>query len=171
MDRKVKVLFLLFSFIFSGFTTSAQSFLYLKKLGGSRSTKYLIGDEIKFQLKGDPYFTTGAIESFGTDYFVIFDTPVFIKDIARIDIRKKNVSWFSFRSSPNKLFIAGIFLPIVDIGNQLITEKKNSVKVHKSIWLTSIGLVVSGIGLRIIAPKYFELGYKRKAVIINSTGT
>ncbi len=144
-----------------------QPFLYLKKLGGRREVRFFSGEEIRFQLKGDPYFVSGPIEGFGDDYFVVFGTEVYLKDIDRFDIKGKNVSWFSFRSSPGKLMMAGLALPIVDVGNQLITEKEGKVNLHPSVIIVSAALITASIILRLIEPKYFVLGEKRKAVIVN----
>ncbi len=160
---------LLAIFFLASLSTEGQTFLYLKKLGGKRSVKYYAYDEVKFQLKGDPYFTTGKIQGFGEDHFVVHDTEVYLEDIARFDIRDKNVTYFSFRSSPGKLMFAGFLLPLADFTNRTVVSGEEASVPHKSIWISSLALFSAGITLRLIAPKYFELGTKRKAVIVTKS--
>ncbi len=154
-----------------GGSAIAQHILYLKKLGGSRSVKYQVQDEIKFQLRGDTYFTSGKIEGFGSDYFIIHETEVYLKDIWRFDISDKNVTYFSFRSSPGKLMFAGILLPLADFTNQTVVAGNSASWPPNSIIIASGSLILAGLGLRLIAPRYFKLGTRRIAVIIEKSDT
>ncbi len=160
---------ILITFLFSWTSVDAfaqQQFLYLKKLGGKREVRFFRGEEIRFQLKGDPHFVTGTIEDFGENYLVVFGTEVYLENIARIDIKSKKVSWFSFESSTGTMLMAGLALPIVDVANQLITEKEGKVNLHPSVIIVSAVLVTASLILKLLEPKYFVLGEKRTAVIV-----
>ncbi len=158
---------MIFGLLFYGcFSASSQSFLYLKKVGGKQAVTYKIGDQIRFQLKENPHFSRGMIQSFGSDYFVIFDTEVKLSDIDRYDIRGLSNNRFNYKVSSQTLFVAGGLLPLAELANQQVSGSGNSTGIHDSIWIGSGILVVSGFILRWLEPKYFKPGLKRKATII-----
>lgn len=144
----------------------SQSFLYLKKLGGKKAVTYNTGDEIRFQLKDDEHFTQGTIESFGEDHFVIHETIVKLTDIYRYDIRGISSNNFNYKFSSNTLFFAGGILPLAELVNQQVSGSGENKGIHGSVWTASGLLVVGGLLLRWLEPKYFKPGWKRKATII-----
>ena len=146
----------------------AQSYLYLKKLGGSNFLRYRLTDEVRFQLKGDDRFASGTITEFGEDYFMIHETKIYLDSIYRIDIRNKSGLSRGMRGSSAPLITASILLPLADFVNNTVVSGEEADVPHKSVWISSLALLGAGIGLKLLAPKYFELGPKRKAVIISS---
>lgn len=147
-------------------SATSQSFLYLKKLGGKQSVTYNKGDQIRFQLKGDSHFTTGTIERFGEDHFVIYETEIKLSDIERYDIRGNSGNKFNYKASSNTLFFAGGLLPLAELANQQVSGSGDNTGILDSIWIASGILVASGFVIRWLEPKYFKPGLKRKATII-----
>ena len=159
-------LFLLILFICWSAFACSQSFLYLKKLGGKQAIVYKEGDEIRFQMKDDEHFAQGIIESFGEDHFVIHETIVKLSDIYRYDIRGISNNSFNYRFSSNTLIFAGGILPLAELANQQVSDSGENKGIHGSVWTASGLLVVGGLLLRWLEPKYFKPGWKRKATII-----
>lgn len=146
---------------------AGQSFLYLKKVGSRHFVSYKTGDEIRFQLKDDTHFSSGLIESFGQDHFVIHETEIKLSDIYRYDIRGLSSNRFNYKVSSTTLFIAGGLLPLAELANQQVSGSGDDTGIHQSIWKASGILVAGGLILKWLAPKYFKPDLKRKATIIS----
>lgn len=145
---------------------SSQSYLYLKKSGGKQAVIFKAGDEIRFQLQDDKYFTQGTIESFGEDHFVIHETVVKLSDVFRYDIRGISNNNFNYSFSSNTLIVAGGLLPLAELANQQVSGSGGSRGIHGSVWTASGILVAGGLILKWLEPKYFKPGWKKKATII-----
>lgn len=145
---------------------SSQSYLYLNKLGGKLAIKYEVGDQIRFQLKADPYFTIGEIEALGKDYFVVHETEVKLEDVYRYDIRKRHKGNFKYGASSSTLFFASGILPLAELANQQVSGSGDNNGIHRSIWIASGLLVVGGVVLKLVEPKYFKPGFNKKATVI-----
>ena len=156
------------SLTFLGNAYGQGSFLYLKKIGSKRSIRFYKGENIKLKLREETHFVSGEIQSLGKDTLTLLNTKVPISDIELVYIRNKNVSWFSFRSSPSKLLTAGILLPAVDALNQSINDNRN-VNIGRGIWITSVVLVGYSFLLKAIEPRYFQVDQKHKITIIDKS--
>ena len=165
MSRLAAIFLFLFGF---NLLVDAQSYLYLKKLGGANFMRYRLQDEIRFQLKGDDRFASGTITQFGENFFMIHETKIYLDSLYRIDIRNKSGLSRGMRGSSNPLITASILLPLADFVNNTVVSGEEADMPHRSVWIGSLALLGAGIGLKLLAPKYFELGPKRKAVIINA---
>lgn len=155
--RKIFFLFILSSGLLC--QIHAQSHLYMNALGKPFQLRIYEEEYIKFRFEGDKNFTSGIIESFTDSGFYIHETHVLLSDIERFDIRGKNFGIWSFRSSPGKLMIAGLFFPLIDIINH------NSPPAPNTLLISGI-LFTSGIVMKSIQRKYFIPGPRNKVSII-----
>ncbi len=114
---------------------------------------------MRFQLKNETNWINGTIEGFTDSSFLIHETEVMLNDISVIDIRGKNHSTWSFKSSPGKLIFAGLAFPIVDMLNQRQV-------VTPGILIISGGLIVAGIVMKAIERKEFSPGDRNRIRII-----
>ncbi len=147
--------------IFSSLLLHAQEerFLLLTKIGSRFRLKIYQYESITLRLKDSELFTSGVIEAFEDSAIIFYDTPIKLVDIAEIDIRNKNHSIWSFRSSPGKLVMSGVMLTTIDLLNQ-------REPITRRISLISGGLILSGIVMKALERKYFIPDRKNKIQII-----
>jgi len=107
------------------------------------------------------------MEDFGEDYFIVYETKVLLSDVYRYDIRDLHNHNFNYRFSSNSLFIAGSLLPLAEWTNQQVSGSGDHTGIHHSVWLGSVSLLMGGIVIRWLEPKYFKPGFKKKATIFS----
>lgn len=139
---------------------SDNPYLLLTKIGSGFQLRIEQYEELTFRLKDEEYFVSGIIEDFTDSSFYVYETEIPLREIAEIDIRNKNHSIWSFRSSPGKLVTAGIMLMTMDLLNQ-------REKISKKISIISGSLILAGVIMKIAERKYFAPGKRNKLHIIN----
>ena len=137
----MKRLLLLFFLIQWSSGSIAQSFIYLKKVGGNFERRIYINDTIRFKLKGDDYFTRGGIELLTDSSFYVYNTEVLLKDIEAVDVNRGFLGM--------KVLIAGLLLPAIDIMNQSYPPSEEILKI-------SGGLIGVAVLLAIFRKRYFK---------------
>lgn len=168
-QRQSVFLYLFFSIAFcSSYSSICQPKLYLKKVGGPFELTYSLKESIRIKLEGEHDFNSGTIQSFTDSSFITMDTEILLDQIACIDIRGKNFSMFSFRSSPGKLMIAGLLLPPVDYINNRVVQSEKNTRIESGILMLSGGLLLSGVALRLLEKKKFKPGKRHKMAILDS---
>jgi len=158
---------LIIAFLIFACAAIAQRSLYLKKVGSTRFLRYRVHEDIKFQLKDQDNFTTGQITSLTDSSFVVHETEILLADINSIDIRNKSALSMGLRGSGNTFFMASILLPLADFTNRTVVSGEEASMPHESVMVATLGLVSLGIACKVLAPKVFEIGPKRKLVVIN----
>jgi hypothetical protein len=138
----------------------SDPFLYLTKINRNFQLKYFAGNEIRLRLHEQEYFTSGIIEGFTDSSLIIHSTEILLASIAQIDIQGLNYSVWSYRSSPGKLIIAGLLLPLVELGN--------TGRIGPSIGISSLLILSSGITMRLLEPKFFIPGGRNKMNVVNA---
>ncbi len=149
------------------FQAAAQeTFLYLNKIGRTTKVKYFEGEDIRFKIKSDEGFSQGKITGFGPDYLKVSGVIIPLDTIESIDIRNKNFSMFSFRSTPGKLGVAGFLYVGIDWFNRRVVSGGPG-GIDGRVAVVAAGLSLSGILLKALQKKYFVPGRRKTITIIN----
>ena len=136
----------------------AQSYLELRKIGNVKGRRFYVGEEIRFKQKGQDGFTRGLIVDFPNDSTIRFYKGYFdIRDIAEVDIRKKLKGW------EWNLVVAGVAYVGLDRLNSRLQNR--SSQSNRALWVPAGVLVGSGLLIRLIKPKKFKVGSRRKLYI------
>ncbi|MEJ2003430.1 MAG: hypothetical protein P8X57_00350 [Cyclobacteriaceae bacterium] len=148
-------------------SASAQErYLLLRKVGKPYQIIFEEGEQMRFRVKGEKHFVEDYIQGLSGDYIRFHYYNIHLDEIEAIDVRDRNFTVFSFRSSPGKLIVAGVGLIVIDQANQvLIRDEPAGLSTGTAIVAGS--LVASGFLLRAIQKKYFRPGGKFKIEIVN----
>lgn len=159
----MRYLSLLLFFLLSLVNGYGQKVLQMEKYGKAKTKKYYIGEVLTFQLEGDDYWYTEAIQ----DILVAENSVLFTNRVVKIDqIRKiksfKNRRWS--RGLSNNLFsFAGGFL-----GLSLLADATTSWEVGSAVWVLPTIAVVTGLLVRwLFRSKTYKLGKKRKLRVLD----
>ena len=164
MIRKVTCIFVL---LLSIFTASAQDrYLLLRKVGRPYQIVFYEGEQMRFRVKGEKHFVQDYIQGLSEDRIRFHYYNIHLDEIEAIDVRDKNFTVFSFRSSPGKLIVAGFGLVAIDQANQVFIRDEPA-GVSTGVAIVAGGLVASGFILRAIQKKYFRPGGKFKIEIVD----
>lgn len=155
--------------LISSLSATAQgTYLYLNKLGRTTKVKFYEQETIRFKLKGDDYFTSGRITGFEADAIKVEDVTIPLKEIVSVDIRDKNFSMFSFRSTPGKLAFAGYGYVFIDWFNRRVVAGEQNAGIDMRVAAVSTGLIGTGYLLKALRKKYFTVGRRKVIAIINT---
>ncbi|MEM1407616.1 MAG: hypothetical protein AAGG59_12630 [Bacteroidota bacterium] len=137
-----------------------EKYLILKKKNRPYSIIFQEGDEMRFKLKGERFFTKALIQGFGKDDIRFHYYRIKLDEIAEIDVASKNFTIFSFRSGPGKLLISGLAFVAIDQFNQTVVNDE-SFGIDSNTALIGAALTSSGIALKLIQKKRWKFR-KRK---------
>lgn len=146
---------ILFLILLSISGKAQQRYLILKKKNRPYSVIFQEGDELRFKLKGEKYFTKGLIEGFGVDEIRFHYYRIKLNEIAEIDVGSKNFTIFSFRSGPGKLLISGFAFVAIDQFNQTVVNDQ-PFSINGKTALIGGALTTSGIVLKLIQKKRWK---------------
>ena len=156
-------------FIFFSFTILAQEpYLYLNKIGRTTKVKFYEQEPIRLKLKGDDYFVSGKITGFEKDAIKISKVSVQLEKIESIDIRDKNFSMFSFRSTPGKLAFAGYGYTAIDWFNRRVVAGEKGAGIDTRVAAVSTGLIGLGYIVKALQKKYFKIGPRNIITVIDT---
>ena len=143
-----------------------EPYLLLRKVGKPYQIVFYEGEEMRFRVKGEKNFINDHILGLAGDRIRFHYYNIKLDEIDAIDVRDRNFTVFSFRSSPGKLIVAGIGLIAIDQVNQVfIRDEPAGVSTGTAIVAGS--LIASGFILRAIQKKYFRPGGKSIIEIID----
>jgi hypothetical protein len=155
--------------LISSLSVTAQgTYLYLNKLGRTTKVKFYEKETIRFKLKGDDYFTAGRITGFEDEAVKVENVAIPLDQIESIDIRDKNFSMFSFRSTPRKLAFAGYSYVFIDWFNRSVVAGQQNVGIDTRVAMVSTGLIGTSYLLKALRKKYFTIGGRKVIAIINT---
>lgn len=146
----------------------AQNFLLLKNGHDRIAVVYDLEDEIRLQLKGEDGFISGYITHVGLDHFEVDGNRVMLDHVSRFDVRDKPHFNFNFDASANVLLIAAVVLPAAEVYNRGIEDFEGPSSIDGTIIKVSASLILGGLLMKMLRPKYFKPGHTKKAVIISN---
>ena len=111
----------LFLTIATSFTTVAQQFMVLEKMGTKKRFEYYPGQEITFKTDDEDYFTRLGIRGFSDSLILLSDRSLPFKSITSINIKNHKDRTFISRLGPY-LMVAGSLLILFDVVNQTVIQ-------------------------------------------------
>jgi hypothetical protein len=157
MQKVIPVVILIFGLL-SISECFAAKYLLLKRLGRKGSIEFTDGEFIRYQLKGADSFQRSLILGFSDSTIIFRNYEVAIKDIAKIDIRKKSFGGFRWNQlGLLSILSGGLFLVIDSINNEFTSQTA----------IISSSLVGGGLILALLKQRYFKISRKHKIEIIN----
>ncbi|MCA6078030.1 hypothetical protein [Fulvivirga sedimenti] len=143
-------------------------YLLLRKVGRPYQIVFYEGEEMRFRVKGEKKFIKDYIQGLKGDVIRFHYYSIKLSEIEAIDVRGRNFTVFSFRSSPGKLFVAGIGLIAIDQLNQVVIRDEPA-GLSTGVAIVSGSLIASSFLLRAIQKKVFRPGGKSVMEIIDYT--
>lgn len=161
--------FFLLIFLMCSLSVNAQEvYLYLNKIGRTTKVKFYEKEAIRFKLLGDDYYSSGRITGFEGDAIKVENVAIPLDQIESIDIKDKNFSMFSFRSTPGKLAFAGYGYVFIDWFNRRVVDGQQNAGIDLRVAAVSTGLIGTGYLLKALRKKYFKVGGRKVIAIINT---
>ncbi len=164
----MRLLWIALLILLSSSLLAQQSYLYLNKIGRTTKVKFFEQELIRLRLKGDEFFVSGRITGFDKDAIKVSGVVIPITEIKSIDIRDKNFSMFSFRSTPGKLAFAGYGYTAIDWFNRRVVAGEVGSGVDMRVASVSTGLIGTSYLLKALRKKYFTVGGRKVLAIINT---
>ena len=124
------------------------------------------GDRIRFKRKDRDHFNSGFIGGIYPDYFRIGEDTTYVHQIQKIDLTGLPNSGFKVSNIGFALIIAGSALFIGDLINTTVVQD-GEYTVHNGVLVSSCLMVGAGVLMQFVNNNYFELGRKKKAVILD----
>ena len=161
----VRFLLLFVVFVLSGEYAYSQDFVVLSKPGVGKRFKIYVGDEFRFQLHGQGYFSNGQIVKLRNDSIFFSNTAIKLNDIRKVDIRDYNYH----RMDPDFLAKASVFAGIgyfvVDQFNHTVVNQ-NGWDVDKDVVRTSAILIATGILVHKTKRRYFRVNKRNRIKLL-----
>jgi len=164
MIQKVTCTSIFLLLVLSAF--AQERYLLLRKVGKPYQIIFYEGESMRFRVKGEKYFVEDFIQGLSGNSIRFHYYNIQLDEIDAIDVRSRNFTVFSFRSSPGKLIIAGIGLIAIDQLNQVVIRDEPA-GVSTGTAIVAGSLIASGFILRLIQKKYFRPGGKYKIEIVD----
>ncbi len=162
-NRIVTILFILIPIIQ---LWGQEPYLLLRKVGRPYQIVFYEGEEMRFRVKGEKKYIKDYILGLQGDRIRFHYYSIKLSEIEAIDVRDRNFTVFSFRSSPGKLFVAGIGLVLIDQLNQVVIRDEPA-GLSTGVAIASASLIASSFILRAIQKKVFRPGGKSIIEIID----
>jgi len=160
-----KTLFLISVLIFLfGYGLSAQKVLQIEKFGDPKTRKIFPGESVFIQTEQNPDFWFEAvIEDLLPDAqaIVFYDRIITIKDIKAIKFRKKSAAHGMGKALQVSWLVPAAY--------EMIYGSINPPVDWKSLAYIGGGAIVLGALLRLIPPKKYKMGKKRRLRVLDLT--
>jgi hypothetical protein len=161
----IRFLVLLMVFVLTNECAYSQDFVVLSKQGVGKRFKIYVGDEFRFQLYNQNYFSKGLIVKLKNDSIFFSNTAVKLDDIRKVDIRDYNYH----RMDPNFLakasILAGLGYFFVDQFNHTVVNH-DGWNVDKGVAQTSALLIATGILIHKTKKRYFRVNKCNKIRLV-----
>lgn len=152
-------------FVLSGEYAYSQDFVVLSKLGVGKRFKIFIGDEFRFQLHNQDYFSKGQIVKLRNDSIFFSNTAVKLDDIRKVDIKDYNYH----RMDPDFLakasVLAGVGYFVVDQFNHTVVNQ-DGWNVDKDVVRTSAIFIAAGILVHKTKKRYFRVNKRNRIKLV-----
>jgi len=123
--------------------------------------RYQEGEDIRFQRKGNDYFSYGTITGIHQEYFKIGEADtVYLRQIRRIDLHNKSNTNFNLSGAGQKLIAAGVILYLADG----IAHDFSSVS--PGIITVSVAFVGVGMFTQFFNNNFYKIGRRKKVAIV-----
>lgn len=161
----IRFLILLMVFVLTSEYSQSQDFVVLSKPGVGKRFKIYVGDEFRFQLNNQNYFSKAQIVKLGKDSIFFSNTAIRVDDIRRVDIRDFNLH----RMDPNFLakasVLAGLGYFFVDQFNHTVV-KQDGWNVDKGVAQTSVLFMATGLLIHKTKRRYFRVNKRNKIKLV-----
>lgn len=158
-------LVLLMVFVLTSECAYSQDFVVLSKLGVGKRFKIFVGDEFRFQLHNQNYFSSGQIVKLKNDSIFFSNTAVKLDDIRKVDIREYNYH----RMNPDFLakasILAGIGYFFVDQFNHTVVNQ-NGWDIDKGVVQTSAIFIAAGILVHKTKRRFFKVNKHNRIKLV-----
>ena len=120
------------------------------------------GDMLRYKLnESDAPWENGTIDSFDSTFLMINNARIYLKDIAEIEIQRKNLH---YASDGGMIMLAGVAYPTLVLLNSLFAWQKPYFTKTQRILFPA--MIVSGFGIACSQTKTCKIGKKYSLEIL-----